>query len=665
MKNTQKNELQTTDTAVAVKSPLRRPLIVLLAVFVALCLLTSALAVFTFVDFSKKNTGGGTQDSGFDYYAALLSDYVEGLKESMITGLTIPGFESRVDEITDENVKKYINNILLSNVALKDDQISEKNYFFAAKRTQAIDYADDVFFYILDVTTEDGAPIGVDFFENAYMEAGRVQIGMEYFGKDFDDKLIGMVPSNTWTETRTYGTVAPDDVIIFSYTATETVKATEEGKGDTVKNHKNYTALRLDLAEVEDTAWRDQLLASYGAVGQYFFFEYEEDIDEDGEKEKVKYEGMIDAVVTEEKTDVLTATLPEKFFGANPTDEKYAALNGATLKFHIVIDHTVPHEANTFETMTKADIETVNTFLSENGFSTFTASNDKSTVVNSKEQKGELTTLTTDVSTLKSEIKKLKGEIETLKGQIADFEASSEDKTADIEKNNASLAEKEPALAEKESKLKEKETALDAALAVARGECFDFLKKELGGAYDETVKMTAEQLVYNYLLENLVFTNLPADEVAAMEEYAKQSVEADYAAMDAASKRNYRDIEQFAASYFGYDEKEYEGYEHYIETYLAPYEIKASLLLPAIYNTFINDVTKLDAAIEEYLAEEIALAAAAGQPVTRQEILDGFKENYGDDYWTLLRQDMINTVVCDYLVENNTIDWEMRSPEKN
>jgi len=89
------------------------------------------------------------------------------------------------------------------------------------------------------------------------------------------------------------------------------------------------------------------------------------------------------------------------------------------------------------------------------------------------------------------------------------------------------------------------------------------------------------------------------------------------------------------------------------------------LLLPAIYNTFINDVTKLDAAIEEYLAEEIALAAAAGQPVTRQEILDGFKENYGDDYWTLLRQDMINTVVCDYLVENNTIDWEMRSPEKN
>ena len=68
--------------------------------------------------------------------------------------------------------------------------------------------------------------------------------------------------------------------------------------------------------------------------------------------------------------------------------------------------------------MTKADIDIINAFLSENGFPSFTPSNDVSKVVNGKEQKGELTTLTTEVATLRSDIKKLEGEIETLKEKM-------------------------------------------------------------------------------------------------------------------------------------------------------------------------------------------------------------------------------------------------------
>ena len=97
--------IQNTQPETAVVSAYRRPLIVLLSVFVALCILVSALAVLTFVDFSDKGSSNGGATAGFDYSSALLADYLN-LTDGTFKGLTLPGFENRIDEVTEENVKK-------------------------------------------------------------------------------------------------------------------------------------------------------------------------------------------------------------------------------------------------------------------------------------------------------------------------------------------------------------------------------------------------------------------------------------------------------------------------------------------------------------------------------------------------------------------------------
>lgn len=666
----------------------RKLLITLISVLVALSLLTAAGAVFTFVDFSEDGTTDGTgttTGTAFDYFTAPLGEYIT-LTESMVKGLILPGYDSRVDEVNEENVRKYINTILLEAVALKEEEISQKSYSASVKWSEPIDYADDVFLCIAYVE-KDGKRVDVPFFENAYMDPGRLQIGMEYFGKEFDDALLGLTPMNAGSyERRTKGEAAADDVVIITYTATETVKAAEEGKEDTVKNHKNVESQRLELGRVEDSAWRDALLAACNkTVGQYFAFDYEEDVNGDGTKEKLKYEGVIDAVVYNETFEEIEATLPGDFFGADPEDETLKALNGAKLKFFINIDHTVPHEANTVDTMTRADIETINTTLTDGGALPFTPSNDK-------DGKGELSTLTTACETLEKEKNTLQGEIETLKkgtiksleDEIAKLEADLAELMADpdadaqdieelqtkidnqearLDKRNEELAGKEEALLKKEGALDEKKAALDAALKTARAECIDFFTNELNDSYAETVKMTAGQLIYEHLVKTLSFAKLPESEIEALEERAKSSVEYYYSQLSVLEQRNYRDIEAFAAVYFGYDEKDYNGYVHYIESYLAPYEIKMQLLLPAIYNTFINDESKLNAKIDAHIADLIALTTAEGEPMTREEILKNYETNAGKDY--LRNYYAMPLVVYEFLADNNTVDFTVREIENN
>ena len=706
MKKINQNEPPVTETTVAETPSLRRRLITLIAILVVLSLLTAAFAVLAFIDFSESESNGngtGTTNESFDYFAAAFADYI-ALTREKVTGLTVPGFESRIDEVTDESVKEYINKILLSAVALTAENLADpSSYAGAVKWSEAISYADDVFLYIAYAKTADGKRVGEKYFENAYIEAGSLQIGMEYFGKDFDDQLIGLIPKDTgYFERRTKGTVAPDDVIILTYTATETIKATEQGKEDTVKNHKNYSGIRMDLSEVKDTAWRDALLAAYGTVGQYFSFEYEEDIDEDGDKETVKYEGIVDAVVENEELYALTATLPEDYFGVNPTDEELAALNGATLTFYINIEYSVPHEANTFETMDLADIRTVQSFLKSEGFLPFVPSNDKG------EKGGELTTLGSSVSSYETSIEKLKAEISTihyqgdiarLEGEIAALEAeiaaleeAAEENAAQIrakrstltakqralESKKETLQSKEKTLAETEEKLNEAEPKLQAAIATAREECLAFIKGELEDSYEESVKMTAGSLVYEHLLENLAFLKLPESEVSYWSAYFKDTIEGYYESLTASEKRKYKDIDDYAAmmiatypvapfmsvptAYVDYDAKKYAGYEDGIEKYLVPYVIKYQLLVPAVYNAFINDGAKLDAKIEKYIAETLEYQEAVGEAMTRKQLLAAFEQNYGTDYMTLLRNYYaMPLVVFDFLAENNTVDWNLKT----
>ncbi|MBR6794851.1 MAG: hypothetical protein IKM52_01935, partial [Clostridia bacterium] len=196
MNKTDMNETPVTEAVVEKAPTLRRPLTVLTALLIVLSLLTAAFAVFTFVDFSDEDqTNGptGTGGAAFDYFAATLADYI-AINQGMITGITVPGFGKGVDKVTDENVKKYINKILLSAVALTDENLNDPSSYAASVRySEKIGYADDVFLYILRAENADGERVAEKYFENAYIETGHIQIGMEYFGKDFDDQLIGLV----------------------------------------------------------------------------------------------------------------------------------------------------------------------------------------------------------------------------------------------------------------------------------------------------------------------------------------------------------------------------------------------------------------------------------------------------------------------------------------
>ncbi len=351
--NNQPNMEGTAPVVAPRKKMMSRRVIAMIAALVAAALLLSALIVLNNIDLSDDGGNKPTTNpkETFSYRDANIADYI-ALRPELVTGLTFPGFESRVDEVTDESVKKYINRQLLSFVAGTNSTEHKKN--------QAIAYGDEISLYIVSVT-RDGAPVEVDFFNNAYMTTGLVQIGTEIFGEEFDKAIIdsGIKPSDTGFETLNRAQVLSDSVILLTYTAKETIPATEEGKEDTEKVYADFTSKRIDLAAraEEDAAWVEKLLASYGVVGQEFSFEHEEDIDDDGDTEKLTYTCMINGVVSYEKTVSFTAKLPDDFFGENPKDEKFAVLNGAELVFEIVIDYSIPHpDVLTFDTLTHACI---------------------------------------------------------------------------------------------------------------------------------------------------------------------------------------------------------------------------------------------------------------------------------------------------------------------
>ena len=393
-----------------------------------------------------------------------------------------------------------------------------------------------------------------------------VQIGMEVFGPSLDEALIGLIPKDVGSfELRTMGEVEADDVILFTYTVKETTPATEEGKDDKVETHADVSAERIELAR-RDAAWVAKVLESYGAIGQTFSFEYEEDIDEDGKTETVTYEGVISAVVEDETSTPITVALPDDYFGKTETG-KLETLNGKTLTFYINVDFSIDHEVNTAENMTLADM--VNTLK-------FTPTDKKD---------------------------------------------------------------------------------LDAA----RTECLAHFKKTLTEDHDSTVKSTKLSLIWTHLLDNLVFTGtLPEAAITEMKNYYKQQLEYEYSQYSGSTSdfsALFPEIDDYAVYVWGYEKEDYEGYEDYIEKTLATRSVKQQLLTVGIYRTFINDKAKLDAELEELINMIIENNNKDTKTYVRQDVID----YYGEDY---LRDSAMATLVEEYLLEKNTVDWDQaKDPE--
>ena len=329
----------------AVWKPTRSVLVALMAVTVALAILCGVFGGLLIA----RRAAEKAETASYRYDKIKIKEYLAGFSADMVTGYdNIPGKDVKPTGVDEAAVKEYINSLLLQNAkAVNSGKVS---------KTGVIGYADAVGLYILEVSL-DGERVETEYFENAF-EVATLQVGGKVFGEEFDEKLIGLVP--TGTGTLTFLTVDPvtkaplsfgkGDVLTVSYTATI------EGEDEA---YESWSNLRIDTANPRNKLLCDAILAKSETVpvGQQFGFELTHDVDEDGEEEKVSYLVTVGAIVTEENVKEITFTLPADYFSENQ-DEEYTDLNGKTLTARIVIEYMVDYTANTWETMTVADMKT-------------------------------------------------------------------------------------------------------------------------------------------------------------------------------------------------------------------------------------------------------------------------------------------------------------------
>ena len=331
--NNEKN-MPETPASEAVKLPVykNRKWIVLLSVLLAvLVLFNAALITIMAVRAAGGNdkdtdTNGPTSALGeFKYTENLIKQYFSAFGNDKVTGLTVAGKDFKIDEIDDEYVTDYINALILELATASDGGKINK--------TKPTDFADVVYLYML-YAEKDGEKLAIDHFTNAYSSLANMQIGAGKLGKDFDQKLMGIVPANFGSlETDTMGTVSENDVIVISFEAKIDGETSAE---------KILVQERWDLKEL-DAAIKTPLLAACKAIGEEFTFDATHDIDEDGENELVHYTATVDAVAHENNVAKITATLPEDYFGTS-MDEKYTSLNGEELDFYVIVSHSVAYE---------------------------------------------------------------------------------------------------------------------------------------------------------------------------------------------------------------------------------------------------------------------------------------------------------------------------------
>ncbi len=323
---------------------------VLLAILI---LLNAALIVLMAVRAADGDDASAGTDAptgaldGFTYTENLIKEYFAAFGADKVTGLTVAGKDYKIDEIDDEYVTEYINAEILNLATVSDGG--------KVNKTKPVDFADIVYLYILYVE-KDGERIGIDHFNNAYSELVGVQVGAAKLGKDFDEKLMGLIPKDSGNvETDVMGTVSADDVIIITY------EATVDGEKEP---YESLALERWDLGET-DAAVKEALLGACRAIGEEFTFDATHDIDGDGDEELVHYTATVGSVAYEENILKLTATLPEDYFG-NSMEEEYTSLNGAELDFYIIVDHSVSYEVSYEKTVeTEGKKETVKVYVED------------------------------------------------------------------------------------------------------------------------------------------------------------------------------------------------------------------------------------------------------------------------------------------------------------
>ncbi len=303
-----------------------------------LLLIGLILSIVWLVNATNVTYGEYTEAPFFDYESTNPTDYMPDFSLGKFQGLTIGGKGEKIDVVVDED---YVTDYINANILLAQKKATNKGL---AMRSVAIDYADLVSLYVLDLT-KNGERILADEFGQTYSPVS-LTVGALYYGKDFDDKIQGLVPVNTHLEMIYSGTFDGTSTLSVTYTAT--IK-------DEEKPTVSLSGARLELPAL-DASFRDAILAASTTIGKQFEFDFVEDIDKDGEDEEVHYVMTVNAIADEKATSI-TFTFPSDYFSSN-LGEEYTALNGQEVTMRVVLSYAVAYDAYTVDTLISEDLVT-------------------------------------------------------------------------------------------------------------------------------------------------------------------------------------------------------------------------------------------------------------------------------------------------------------------
>ena len=157
-------------------------------------------------DPAKDYTNGGA----FDFEKSNLSTYIRLVGNSTYTGQTVDASSLTQTVYKDADMDDKMKILQYQNRKLLEDSV----------KSAPIGLGDDVYLYILSAMCE-----GTDISSFLYSSYGKpytnsvtATVGMGYFGADFDEKLIGLMPKDTYISQNTeVKELTPTDVVCMTY----------------------------------------------------------------------------------------------------------------------------------------------------------------------------------------------------------------------------------------------------------------------------------------------------------------------------------------------------------------------------------------------------------------------------------------------------------------
>ena len=217
-------------------------------------------------------------------------------------------------QITEEDVDEYIHGLFDPKDITKVDVTD-----------RPIKKGDTVYFYYH--ATVDGKPFRSNREDTSPY---RLTVGSNALYGDigvygFDEKLIGIVPADTYSHISAEGTVKAGDVVYFSGSLVYT-----EDNGE--KSSDTIDLTRLSLLDVPASYGAGFGAAFVGAtIGDSLNITLTEDFDGDGKDETKEYYLAIEKA-GEEQSATLSVVLPKLY-------SDYPALAGKTVTFEVVVSH--------------------------------------------------------------------------------------------------------------------------------------------------------------------------------------------------------------------------------------------------------------------------------------------------------------------------------------